>query len=152
MINFSRLKVGDCFFIIEMVKIYSLEKKFVKFEGEAKKVVKDIFDFLLVEKTDLEVFFVNNQEMKKINRKYRKKEKLTNILSFSPPHDFPEHYLKKNIGEIYLAPDFILKEGESIKKLLVHGILHLLGFDHKKKEEAKKMEKKEEEIVAALGF
>ncbi|OGZ02642.1 MAG: rRNA maturation RNase YbeY [Candidatus Liptonbacteria bacterium RIFOXYC1_FULL_36_8] len=135
-----------------MVKIYSLEKKFVKFEKEAKKVVKDILDFLLVEKADLEVFFVSDQEIKKINWKYRKKEKPTNILSFSPPHDFPEHYLKENIGEVYLAPDFILKEGGSIKKLLAHGILHLLGFDHKKKEEAKKMEKKEEEIVVALGF
>ena len=53
---------------------------------------------------------------------------------------------------IFCKFDFILKEGGSIKKLLAHGILHLLGFDHKKKEEAKKMEKKEEEIVVALGF
>jgi len=135
-----------------MIRIYSLERKFSKLEKKVKKSAMEILDFFSLEGADLEIFLVGDDEIKKINQRYRKKENATNILSFLPPKDFPKHYLKKSIGEIYLAPDFIFKEGSDIRRILLHGVLHLLGFNHEKRTDANKMEIKEKEAADVLGF
>jgi probable rRNA maturation factor len=93
--------------------------------------------------------------MIKLNSDLRKKEYSADILSFEEPEGFisPEKGIKK-IGEIFLNWPRAKKKGKAtdaeIKKLLVHGILHLLGYGHGKDEEAEKMERKEKEILKKL--
>jgi probable rRNA maturation factor len=91
--------------------------------------------------TELAVSLVSSAEIKKLNKKYRKKDTATDVLSFT----------YKDSGEIVLCPQIIKQNaknfGESFKKeltqVLIHGILHILGYNHEKKEsEAVKMEKK----------
>jgi probable rRNA maturation factor len=94
---------------------------------------------------NISLVFVSKEEIKKLNKKFRKKNKATDVLSF-------ELNEGKNIGEIVICPDIVKenakKYGNTIKseimKVFVHGILHLLGYDHEKsKKEEKLMEKKQ---------
>jgi len=86
---------------------------------------------------NISLAFVDKTEMQKLNKKFRKKDKPTDVLSFS----FDE---KDFLGEIVICPEVVKKKKENIKKVFVHGILHLLGYDHKKsKTEEIKMQNKE---------
>jgi len=93
---------------------------------------------------------VNKEEMQKLNKKFRKKNKPTDVLSF-------ELREGKVLGEIIICPEVVAenanKYGVSRKsemlKVFVHGILHLCGYDHEKSEkEAEKMEQKQEKYLS----
>lgn len=95
------------------------------------------------EKTkDISVVLVERKKMRELNKKYRKKDRATDVLSF----DYG------NSGEIVLCSQEIKKNAAKLKisfkkeiaRILIHGILHLCGYDHEKsKKETEKMEKKE---------
>ena len=75
-----------------------------------------------------------------------------NVWSFSQPKSFPAPDKKqKSLGIIYLNPDFIKKSGDDIVYMLIHGILHLLGYDHKVKNDIIKMKKEEDRIMKYLN-
>ena len=84
------------------------------------------------------VFLTNNKKMKVLNKKFRNKNKPTDVLSF--PYDNKKNY-KKNmyLGDIAISYDIINKRSKTsnffleFDKMWVHGYLHLLGYDHKKK-------------------
>ena len=93
--------------------------------------------------TELAVSLVSSAEIKKLNKKYRKKDKPTDVLSFT--------YM--NSGEIVLCPRTIKQNAKrfdgsfkkELNRVLIHGILHILGYDHEKGgKEAEKMQQKEE--------
>lgn len=103
----------------------------------------------------VEVYLLTNHSIKEINKKFRKKDVATNVLSFENSEDpiFSKksgRANKEHIGEIYLAPQYIERKKEDIRALSLHGTLHLLGYDHKKQADYKKMEKKEEKIFAHI--
>jgi len=77
---------------------------------------------------DINVVFLDKEKLKDLNKKYRKQNKSTDVLSFSIGEDI--------LGEIYISPEFVRDsyEGEyvdEIIRLIVHGVLHLRGYDHK---------------------
>ena len=84
---------------------------------------------ILGKKYSLSIACVDEETSKRINKKYRGKNKPTNILSFS---------LHKNVGEIILCPTIIKKEAKNFNRtfskflgfLVIHGMLHLKGFEH----------------------
>lgn len=92
---------------------------------------------------DLSIVVVGDKKMQQLNKKYRKKDKTTDVLSFG---------LDKNSGEIVLNYSYIKKRAqefnrtpkEHLKVSYIHGLLHLRGFDHKKSSDAQKMQKQEE--------
>ncbi len=107
---------------------------------------------------EVHIFLIKDEEMRRINRTFRGKDKPTNVLSFEEPKNFPclrrqahpEHRAEKGsvkLGEIYLAPDYIERKGENIGHLVIHGILHLLGYTHKGLRDRMEMEKKENEVL-----
>ena len=98
----------------------------------------------------LNVYFVSNEEIRALNRKYRGKNKTTNVLSFQAGR-FPRPDLKRiYLGEIFLAPDYIRSHKESISRLIVHGLLHLLGYTHSRIRDRIEMEALEDRIEARL--
>lgn len=121
--------------------IVSLEKKLKIFEPFIKRNLKKINKYLSLKNSCyLEVYLVGNKFMKK------------NVLSFSAPKNFPRPDIKERIlGEIYLNPLYIKKNKENLGRMLLHGLLHLLGYDHKKKSDRIKMEKKETSILKILN-
>ncbi len=97
------------------------------------------------------VVIIGNANMKALNKKYRRKNKVTDVLSFSGDHDF--------LGDIVLclpqiqkqAKEHQLSEVEEFTYLLIHGLLHLLGYDHEvSASEAKKMFKIQDKLFADL--
>lgn len=91
------------------------------------------------ENSSIEVHLVGDAVMKK------------NVLSYEAPETFP-HPESKTIplGEIFLNPAYIRSRDEDFDLMLVHGLLHLLGYDHKQKSDRIKMEKKEDELLALI--
>ncbi|MBM3250971.1 MAG: rRNA maturation RNase YbeY [Candidatus Nealsonbacteria bacterium] len=121
-----------------------INKKFL--EGVAKKVLKEENK----EGVDLSVVLVGEARMREINRGYRGKNKATDVLSFG-----------NGLNEIVICPREVKKNVKKYKsafqkelvRVLIHGILHLLGYKHKKGgREAKKMEEREEYYLSLFNF
>ena len=97
-------------------------------------------------------------EMQKLNNQYRDKDKATNVLSF--PMQSPEEIDVCLLGDIVLCAAVINREAKQQSKaenahwahMVVHGMLHLQGFDHIKNEQAEEMEQLEIKILNQLGF
>lgn len=97
-----------------------------------------------------------------LNRRYRGKDAPTNVLSFPAPDiAFPENEAgPRPLGDLVLAYETLVREARDqdiplahhLQHLVVHGLLHLLGFDHETDREAEEMEAIEVEILAGLGI
>ena len=109
----------------------------------------------------ISVLVTDDNSIKKINKKFRKINKPTNVLSF-PNNDFG---MKKKdqiliLGDIVISLEKIYSESEEQNKkfshhlshIIIHGLLHLIGYDHEDPNEAMKMEKKEEFILSKLSI
>ena len=103
------------------------------------------------------VLLSNNKNLKKLNRKFRKKNKSTDILSF--PFSKKIKFSKKTyIGDIIISYNFIDKpRSQKLKvfknkliKIFIHGFLHLLNFDHKKNKDYEKMLNEEKLIYKSV--
>ncbi len=116
-------------------------------------------------KSDCEIGIacVDNDESQKLNLEYRGKDKPTNVLSF--PSDLPDEMAEIldsfPIGDLVICIPVVLREAQEQNKIalthfthmLVHGTLHLMGYDHETSDEdADEMEALEIEILAKLGF
>ncbi len=97
-------------------------------------------------KKPIDVFLVDSETMRKLNRRYRKKNKATNVLSFPSPLNFPADTL----GEVYLDPKYIEKNKEDLAFMLIHGVLHILGYDHIRTRDRMIMERKEAKLLAKI--
>lgn len=111
-----------------------------------------------VRRADLALRLVDADEGRALNRHYRGKDYATNVLSF--PAELPPGVELPILGDIVLCAPVVAREAiEQGKRLqhhyahlTVHGVLHLLGFDHEDEREAEAMEQLEREILAGLGI
>ena len=109
----------------------------------------------------ISIFVTNNVNMKKINLKYRKKNKVTNVLSF--PQNEKRFFGKSSIiilGDIVVSLEQIYEESQKqgkqfykhLSHMIVHSLLHLLGFDHNTKKNFEIMKKKEIFILSKMSI
>ena len=132
--------------------VISLAAKYRKFENDLAGAIKALLFYLKRPSAYFEVFLVSDDIIRRLNRVFKKKDKATNVLSF-PFKDFPHpDKLTRPLGEIYLAPDYIKKHGESLEALVVHGLLHLLGYTHKNRHDRIKMERLEKKLFAKINL
>lgn len=133
------------------VAVTSVGKNFKKLEPEIASILKKLLILTKKGNFPASLFLVDNLTMRKLNRTHRGENKTTNVLSFRASKGFimpPKS--PKVLGEIYLAPDYIKKHNEDIVYLLIHGLLHLLGFDHKGKSDTISMQLKEKKLLKQL--
>ena len=105
---------------------------------------------ILSPKYDLSLVFVGDAEMKRINGRYRRKNKPTNVLAFG---------LGKNYGEIFIDLPFATREAKSAGRsarthllfLYIHALLHLKGFGHDNTKQSKIMNKMEQKWLEILS-
>ena len=105
---------------------------------------------------ELSISCVSEEESKTLNKKYRGKNKSTNVLSFSLDKNLTKDSL---IGDIILCIEIIKKEAKEyskdfenrLKHMIIHGFLHLLNFEHKEKHERLKMEDLEITIMKKIS-
>ena len=98
------------------------------------------------------VFLTNNKKMKELNKKFRNKNKPTDVLSFSF-NDKMKYKKNLYLGDIAISYEIVNKRSKNsnffleFDKMWIHGYLHLLGYDHKEKEDFEKMKKVENLIL-----
>ncbi len=142
----------------------------LKNNGKFEKVFENLKTLInkkyLEKKMYFSILLTDDKEITKINNKSRNKPYPTNVLSF-PSLDFKKNKLRDNIfsneiffGDIVISIERILSEASKENKrvndhflhIFVHGLLHLIGFDHETDEEANFMELTEIEILNSLDI
>jgi probable rRNA maturation factor len=111
-----------------------------------------------LDEAEVSVYIVDEAESQELNSQYRGKDKPTNVLSF--PADIPEEVGIPLLGDLVVCAPVVEREAQEQGKtleahwahMLVHGSLHLLGYDHIEDDEADVMEALETEIITGLGF
>ena len=107
---------------------------------------------------ELTVRIVDETESAELNRRYRGKHGPTNVLSFT--YDVPAEVESGLLGDLVICAPVVAREARAQGKpeqahwahMLVHGMLHLLGYDHIDAAEARQMEQREIALLAQLGF
>ena len=107
---------------------------------------------------ELSVILTNDARIRELNAHYRDKDKATNVLSFPVDQQMPEG--PEVLGDVVIALETVLAEAEEqgklvpdhLSHLVVHGVLHLLGFDHIDAAEAEEMEALERQILQTLSI
>lgn len=136
---------------------------FINNEQEVIELGEDMTDLLLraarlalqegnVSQGELSIALVDDDRIKELNSIYRREDKATDVLSF--PLD------EELLGDVVISVPRARDQSEEygctlefeLSFLVVHGVLHLLGFDHEEDEERTDMRKREKRILAELGF
>ena len=110
---------------------------------------------------ELGVRVVSPAESRRLNACYRGRDKPTNVLSFPPPA-MPENTPggRRTLGDLVVCPRVLSGEARAQAKtleahwahLIVHGTLHLIGYDHERAADARRMERREIAVLRRLGF
>lgn len=106
------------------------------------------------------LLFTDDEQIRDLNARFRSKDKPTNVLSFPGPEGSQMPGIPPHLGDIALAYETIAREAEAEAKsfedhlthLIVHGFLHLAGYDHIEPEEAEEMEDLERIILRGLAI
>ncbi|MBI0176929.1 rRNA maturation RNase YbeY [Bartonella apis] len=110
--------------------------------------------------SELSLVFTDDANIRTINAKWRHIDKATNVLSFPAFPIQPGQQPGPILGDIVIARETVQREAQEENKsfddhlshLIVHGLLHLTGYDHQNDEEAEQMESLERKILASLGI
>jgi probable rRNA maturation factor len=117
-----------------------------------KEILKDPVFKDVPKNSYLSITIIDNKEIKELNKTYRNIDKSTDVLSFSYSEILPNEFI---LGEIILSLEMMIENareyglsiGEEILQLIIHGMLHLIGYDHETKEEEKEMKYHEKRLM-----
>lgn len=136
------------------------QQKIIKLnQRKIKGIIKKVLQHLKVdEETEISILFTDDKFIKSLNNKYRGIDKPTDVLSFSLKEGAvksPEVESDKLLGDIIISVETAQRQADtlnhSIEKeltvLLIHGLLHLTGYDHEKDKDYKTMREIESEIL-----
>lgn len=125
-----------------------------------KNFLKEVAKKVLIgenrKERDLSIALVGPGRIKELNKKYRRKNQITDVLAFAADSTFQIPDSRFNFGEIIICPAQVKKNAKKINttfkeelvRVLIHGILHLLGYNHEKSGgETERMENKQEQYL-----
>lgn len=115
---------------IDFIKNYKGDCEITK--NDAKSLANKVFKNLQhnTENITIELLLVERNKIREINEKFRKVKQETDVLSF--PQKAVENSPEKNIGSVIISPEVAKETNQRCSDLFVHGLLHLLGYDHEK--------------------
>lgn len=142
-------------------EIFNETKEEVKEIEEIKKVVEFALKYQKINNSVFNIIIVDEKKIKELNKNYRNKDSITDVISFALEDD--ETFIKTDfrvLGDIYIclkrAKDQANEYGHSFLRelsfLTIHGLLHLLGYDHMEEEEEKVMFELQERILDEYGI
>lgn len=118
--------------------------------------------------TEISINFVSDNKIHEINKKYRNKDRVTDVISFAIEDGedpalleiFKKEGIPRDIGDLFIAPHFVFQRAIELNHsqerelgyTVVHGLLHLSGYDHIKKADASRMMAIQEEILESYGL
>lgn len=122
-----------------------------------KNIIAAALSYLEVDNVVVTLILTSDEAIAHINKTYRKKKGPTDVISFAYREaPMPHVTTKEHLGDIFISLDTAQRQAieygvtlkEELKRLLVHGVLHLLGYDHEQSiYKKRKMQEKEEEIM-----
>jgi len=127
-------------------------------EINLKDVLQQVITDLGKGESELLIRIVDKAEIQNLNKTYRHKDKPTNVLSF--PLELPEVVAEDLIGDLAICAELVVAEAQQQHKsindhwahLILHGTLHLLGYDHIEDEDANIMEALEVKLLDSIGL
>jgi probable rRNA maturation factor len=110
------------------------------------------------ENSGVDLIFVDDRFMRRLNKKFTNRNKTTDVLSFGMRGGEPKAIPCPSLGDIYVSLDqaktqaieYKVRFEQEVARLVAHGLLHLLGYDHKGKREESSMRKKEEKYLKKM--
>ena len=146
---------------MEKIEFYNETKEKVLEEKELKKLIKYALKYMNLKNVSFSVIFVDNKKIHKLNKDYRNIDRPTDVITFRLA-DYEEVMCGKiNIlGDVYISLDKAKEQSieyghsylRELSFLLIHGFLHLLGYDHMNEEDEKEMFSLQEEILDGYGI
>ncbi len=141
------------------------QQKIIKLnQRKIKEIIRKILQYLKVdEKTEISALFTDDKFIRSLNTKYRGIDKPTDVLSFSLQEGaikYPEVESDKLLGDIIISVETAQRQADNLNHsmekeltvLLIHGLLHLTGYDHEKDKDYKIMREKESEILKIFAL
>ncbi|ABL01916.1 protein of unknown function UPF0054 [Candidatus Ruthia magnifica str. Cm (Calyptogena magnifica)] len=127
-------------------------------EYDLSNTLQEVIKELDRGESELLIRLVNETEIKNLNKVYRHQDKLTNVLSFQS--DLPIEIDEAVLGDVVICTQVVLKESieqhksfnNHLTHMAIHGMLHLLGYDHIDTKDAQQMENLEIKILAKIGI
>ena len=121
-------------------------------------VAQAVLGYLDLQEAELSILLCDDETIHPLNRDYRGKDKPTDVLSFAQREGEFAFIDDDVLGDVIISMDTTIRQATErqhsveteLRVLLVHGILHLLGYDHIEDDEAEIMESKEREILAVI--
>jgi len=126
--------------------------------GKIKMKLKRILKDLECHDAELSIVITDDKHIAELNSRFLKRKGPTNVLSFPIREDNPNEPKTSMLGDIVISLDAAMRDaiktGESLTKmtdrLLIHGLLHLLGYNHERLKEALKMEEETERLLTMM--
>lgn len=142
----------------ERISIISEGVRLPLSKNKIKKITGEILSFLKEENSSVDLVFVNDKAMRKLNWRYRRVNRTTDCLAFPMRKGIDRLLNPELLGDVVICVDTAKRNaklyGTDVKKeltlYLIHGILHLLGFGDLTREGRKRMERKQEDILRRL--
>ena len=140
--------------------INNTNKKIIEID-KLNKYIDFVITKLNLKEAIFNIIFVSNEEIHKINKEYRKVDRVTDVISFALEDNKDIEYKDfRLLGDIYIAIDVAYEQAieynhsreREVCFLATHGLLHLLGYDHMTEEEEKEMFGKQEELLNAYDI
>ena len=134
------------------------QPEYVTNQSDKIKHILNLFlDFFDILKLDLEISFCSESQIRELNKKFRGIDAITNVLSF--PDQELKILSKQCIGELLICQNILEREALDQKKttfdhfthLLIHSMLHIVGYGHENENDAILMETKEVEFLSKIG-
>jgi probable rRNA maturation factor len=137
-----------------------------------KKTARALLEAVNEPHSTLSISIVTDREIRELNREHRGKDKATDVLSFpmqasrvgraprAKPADSPDESPERMLGDVVISVETARRQAEAydaplqdeVNRLLIHGILHVLGHDHEEASERTRMEAEERRLASAIGM
>ena len=139
--------------------INNLTNEKIKEIDELNDYIPYLFEYMNIKDSVMSVIIVDNKMIHEINKKYRNIDRPTDVISFALEEGETFEEPVKTLGDIYVSIDKVYEQAKeynhSVKRelffLVTHGFLHLLGYDHMKKEDEEVMFQLQEKILDNYG-
>ncbi len=140
------------------VQLNNLQKRIIIDEVKLKRIAKKILKSEGKNDAELSIVLTDNRKICLLNKKFRKIDKPTDVLAFSMREGEDSNINPALLGDVVIsletaarcAKQLKITREEEIYRYLTHGVLHLLGYDHRHKLEREVMKEREESILKAL--
>lgn len=143
------------------IGIFNETQKEIKELEDLKKVIDKAIELEKIDNVEFNIIIVDNEKIHEINREYRYIDRPTDVISFALEDDESFPGLETRVlGDIYISLDKVYEQSEAyghsffreLAFLTVHGLLHLLGYDHMQLEDEKEMFSRQELILNEAGI